>query len=129
MTRPPKPPAMCCATSTEAAPRHHEDEERHLFPAVLAAPDAPPCPTPARVTALALAPACTPWCAACCKTMPTCKPRWASARPVLERIARPDKAVATAGTAEETALTALPACTPASIEAENHLIYPPRSRR
>ena len=25
----------------EAAPRHHEDEERHVFPAVLAAPDAP----------------------------------------------------------------------------------------
>jgi hemerythrin-like domain-containing protein len=128
----------------EAAPRHHEDEERHVFPAVLAAPDAPALPHPGQGTSNATNSGQgngggtgtnnsgidkgTSLHAVVHRLLQDhadMQTRWASARPVLERIARPATGPwQPLGTAEEAALDAFSSLYASHIEAENHLIYP-----
>lgn len=124
----------------EAAPRHHEDEERHVFPAVLAAPDAP---IPARTgmdngsgkgnrestgNGSTDSGSGTSLHAVVCRLLQDhadMQTHWASARPVLERIARPATGPwQPLGTAEEAALDGFASLYASHIEAENHLIYP-----
>jgi hemerythrin-like domain-containing protein len=124
----------------QAAPRHHEDEERHVFPAVLAAPDASALPHPdtgdgtgtdsgqgngggtglhAVVRRLL-------------KDHAAMQTHWASVRPVLERIAQPladDHATSQTrwqplAASEDAVLDAFSSLYASHIEAENHLIYP-----
>ena len=138
----------------EAAPRHHEDEERHVFPAVLAAPDAPALPhtgtgdgtgadsgkdnsnatnsgqgngggTGSGSSLHAVV-------RRLLQDHAAMQTRWASARPVLERIARPpaeDRASSQPrwqplAASEEAALDGFASLYASHIEAENQLIYP-----
>ena len=138
----------------EAAPRHHEDEERHVFPAVLAAPDAPALPhtgtgdgtgadsgkdnsnatnsgqgngggTGSGSSLHAVV-------RRLLQDHAAMQTRWASARPVLERIARPpaeDRASSQTrwqplAASEEAALDGFASLYASHIEAENQLIYP-----
>ena len=135
----------------EAAPRHHEDEERHVFPAVLAAPDAPALPhtgtgegsgaDSGKSNGDGTGNGCTD--SGSCTSLHAVVRRllqdhadmqthWASARPVLERIARPpaeDRASSQTrwqplAACEEAALDSFASLYASHIEAENHLIYP-----
>lgn len=131
----------------EAAPRHHEDEERHVFPAVLAAPDAPALPHPGTGDGIGIgignrestgngsANSGTSLHAVVRRLLQdhaAMQTRWASARPVLERIARPpaeDRATSQTrwqplAASEEAALDAFASLYASHLEAENHLIYP-----
>ena len=137
----------------EAAPRHHEDEERHVFPAVLAAPDAPALPhtgtddgtgadsgqgngggtgtnnngidkgTGSSLHAVVRR---------LLQDHADMQTRWASARPVLERIARPpaeDRASSQPrwqplAASEEAALDSFASLYASHIESENQLVYP-----
>lgn len=109
----------------EAAPRHHEDEERHLFPAVLAAPDAPALPHTGTGDGIGIGSSLHAVVRRLLQDHANMQTRWASARPVLERIARPDQGPwQPLGTAEETALDGFASLYASHIEAENHLIYP-----
>lgn len=123
----------------EAAPRHHEDEERHVFPAVLAAPDAPALPHTGTDDGTGNdctdSDSCTSLHAVVRRLLQDhadMQTRWASARPVLERIARPpaeDRASSQTrwqplAASEEAALDAFSSLYASHIEAENHLIYP-----
>ncbi len=117
----------------EAAPRHHEDEERHVFPAVLAAPDAP---IPAARTGTGDGTGNGSSLHAVVRRLlqdhADMQTRWASARPVLERIARPpaeDRASSQPrwqplAASEEAALDAFSSLYASHIEAENQLVYP-----
>lgn len=96
----------------EAAPRHHEDEERHVFPAVLAAPDAPALPHPGTGdgtgadsgksdgdgtgnggtdsdTGIGIGTSLHAVVRRLLQDHADMQTHWASARPVLERITRP----------------------------------------
>ena len=116
----------------EAAPRHHEDEERHVFPAVLAAPDAPALPHTG--TGDSAGNGCTDSGSGTSlhavvrrllQDHADMQTRWASARPVLERIARPATGPwQPLDTAEEAALDGFASLYASHIEAENNLIYP-----
>ena len=132
----------------EAAPRHHEDEERHVFPAVLAAPDAPALPHPGTGdgigadsgksdgdgtgngctdsdTGIGSGTSLHAVVRRLLQEHAAMQTRWASARPVLERIARP--AIGPwqpLDTADEAALDGFASLYASHIEAENHLIYP-----
>lgn len=133
----------------EAAPRHHEDEERHVFPAVLAAPDAPALPhtgtgdgtgadsgkSDGDGTGNSCTDSGTSLHAVVRRLLQDhadMQTRWASARPVLERIARPpaeDRASSQTrwqplAASEEAALDAFSNLYASHIEAENQLIYP-----
>ena len=120
----------------EAAPRHHEDEERHVFPAVLAAPDAPALPhTGVDDSSGTDSGSGTSLHAVVRRLLQDhadMQTRWASARPVLERIARPpaeDRASSQTrwqplAACEEAALDSFASLYASHIEAENHLIYP-----
>ena len=113
----------------EAAPRHHEDEERHVFPAVLAAPDAPALPhTGVDDSSGADSGSGTSLHAVVRRLLQdhaTMQTHWASARPVLERIARPATGPwQQLAACEEAALDSFASLYASHIEAENHLIYP-----
>ena len=109
----------------EAAPRHHEDEERHVFPAVLAAPDAPALPHPGTGDGTGIGTSLHAVVRRLLQDHADMQTRWASARPVLERIARPDQGPwQPLGTTEEAALDGFASLYASHIEAENHLIYP-----
>ncbi len=128
----------------EAAPRHHEDEERHVFPAVLAAPDAPALPhtgtgdgtgaDSGKSDGDGTGNGCTDSGSGTSlhavvrrllQDHADMQTRWASARPVLERIARPATGPwQPLDTAEEAALDGFASLYASHIEAENHLIYP-----
>ena len=120
----------------EAAPRHHEDEERHVFPAVLAAPDAPALPhTGVDDSSGTDSGSGTSLHAVVRRLLQDhadMQTRWASARLVLERIARPpaeDRASSQTrwqplAASEEAALDGFASLYASHIEAENHLIYP-----
>jgi hemerythrin-like domain-containing protein len=128
----------------EAAPRHHEDEERHVFPAVLAAPDAPALPHPGQGTSNATnsgqgngggtgtnnsgidkGTSLHAVVRRLLQDHADMQTRWANARPVLERIARPATGPwQPLDTAEEDALDGFASLYASHIEAENHLIYP-----
>ena len=137
------------AQAAEAAPRHHEDEERHVFPAVLAAPDAPALPhtgtddgtgadsgkSDGDGTGNSCTDSGTSLHAVVRRLLQDhadMQTRWASARPVLERIARPpaeDRASSQTrwqplAACEEAALDSFASLYASHIEAENHLIYP-----
>ena len=135
----------------EAAPRHHEDEERHVFPAVLAAPDAPALPhtgtgegsgaDSGKSNGDGTGNGCTD--SGSCTSLHAVvrrllqdhadmQTRWASARPVLERIARPpaeDRASSQPrwqplAASEEAALDSFASLYASHIESENQLVYP-----
>lgn len=126
----------------EAAPRHHEDEERHVFPAVLAAPDAPALPhtgtgdgtgadsgkSDGDGTGNSCTDSGTSLHAVVRRLLQDhadMQTRWASARPVLERIARPATGPwQQLAACEEAALDSFASLYASHIEAENHLIYP-----
>ena len=128
----------------EAAPRHHEDEERHVFPAVLAAPDAPALPHPGQGTSNATnsgqgngggtgtnnsgidkGTSLHAVVRRLLQDHADMQTRWASARPVLERIARPATGPwQQLAACEEAALDSFASLYASHIEAENHLIYP-----
>ena len=116
----------------EAAPRHHEDEERHVFPAVLAAPDAPALPHTGTDVGTGNdctdSDSCTSLHAVVRRLLQDhadMQTRWASARPVLERIARPATGPwQQLAACEEAALDSFASLYASHIEAENHLIYP-----
>ena len=116
----------------EAAPRHHEDEERHVFPAVLAAPDAPALPHPGTGEGTGIGSSLHAVVRRLLQDHADMQTRWASARPVLERIARPpaeDRASSQPrwqplAASEEAALDGFASLYTSHIEAENHLIYP-----
>ena len=128
----------------EAAPRHHEDEERHVFPAVLAAPDAPALPHPGQGTSNATnsgqgngggtgtnnsgidkGTSLHAVVRRLLQDHADMQTRWANARPVLERIARPATGPwQPLDTAEEDALDGFASLYASHIEAENRLIYP-----
>ena len=140
----------------EAAPRHHEDEERHVFPAVLAAPDAPALPhtgtgdgtgaDSGKSDGDGTGNGCTDSGGGTSlhavvrrllQDHATMQTHWASARPVLERIAGPRQKTAPpvrpVGSpwrpAKKPRWTALPACTPATSKLKTTSSTPPRSRR
>lgn len=105
----------------EAAPRHHEDEERHVFPAVLATPDAPALPHPGTGDGTSLHAVVR----RLLQDHADMQTHWANARPVLERIARPATGPwQPLDTAEEAALDGFASLYTSHIEAENRLIYP-----
>ena len=116
----------------EAAPRHHEDEERHVFPAVLAAPDAPALPPPGTGDGTGIGSSLHAVVRRLLQDHADMQTRWASARPVLERIARPpaeDRASSQPrwqplAASEEAALDAFSSLYASHIEAENQLVYP-----
>ena len=128
----------------EAAPRHHEDEERHVFPAVLAAPDAPALPHPGQGTSNATnsgqgngggtgtnnsgidkGTSLHAVVRRLLQDHADMQTRGANARPVLERIARPATGPwQPLDTAEEDALDGFASLYASHIEAENRLIYP-----
>ena len=109
----------------EAAPRHHEDEERHVFPAVLAAPDAPALPHTGTGEGTGIGSSLHAVVRRLLQDHADMQTRWASARPVLERIARPATGPwQPLDTAEEAALDGFASLYASHIEAENHLIYP-----
>ena len=116
----------------EAAPRHHEDEERHVFPAVLAAPDAPALPHTGTGEGTGIGSSLHAVVRRLLQDHADMQTRWASARPVLERIARPpaeDRASSQTrwqplAASEEAALDAFSSLYASHIEAENQLIYP-----
>lgn len=126
----------------EAAPRHHEDEERHVFPAVLAAPDAPALPhtgtddgtgaDSGTGIGIGIGTSLHTVVRRLLQDHADMQTRWASARPVLERIARPpaeDRASSQTrwqplAASEEAALDAFSSLYASHIEAENQLIYP-----
>lgn len=116
----------------EAAPRHHEDEERHVFPAVLAAPDAPALPHPGTGDGIGIGSSLHAVVRRLLQDHADMQTRWASARPVLERIARPpaeDRASSQPrwqplAASEEAALDGFASLYASHIEAENNLIYP-----
>ena len=135
----------------EAAPRHHEDEERHVFPAVLAAPDAPALPhtgtgdgtgaDSGKSDGDGTGNGCTDSGGGTSlhavvrhllQDHADMQTHWASARPVLERIARPpaeDRASSQTrwqplAASEDAALDAFSSLYVSHIEAENQLIYP-----
>ena len=135
----------------EAAPRHHEDEERHVFPAVLAAPDAPALPHPGQGTSNATnsgqgngggtgtnnsgidkGTSLHAVVRRLLQDHADMQTRWASARPVLERIARPpaeDRASSQPrwqplAASEEAALDSFASLYASHIESENQLVYP-----
>lgn len=107
----------------EAAPRHHEDEERHVFPTVLAAPDAPAPPHPGAYDGPG-----TSLHAVVRRLLQdhaAMQTRWVSARHVLDRIARPAPGQwQPLDTADEAALDGFASLYASHIEAENQLIYP-----
>lgn len=116
----------------EAAPLHHEDEERHVFPAVLAAPDAPALPHPGTGEGTGIGSSLHAVVRRLLQDHADMQTRWASARPVLERIARPpaeDRASSQPrwqplAASEEAALDSFASLYASHIEAENQLIYP-----
>ena len=109
----------------EAAPRHHEDEERHVFPAVLAAPDAPVLPHPGTGDGIGIGSSLHAVVRRLLQDHADMQTRWANARPVLERIARPATGPwQPLDTAEEDALDGFASLYASHIEAENRLIYP-----
>ena len=109
----------------EAAPRHHEDEERHVFPAVLAAPDAPALPHPGTGDGTGIGSSLHAVVRRLLQDHADMQTRWASARPVLERIARPATGPwQQLAACEEAALDSFASLYASHIEAENHLIYP-----
>ena len=109
----------------EAAPRHHEDEERHVFPAVLAAPDAPALPHTGTGEGTGIGSSLHAVVRRLLQDHADMQTRWASARPVLERIARPATGPwQQLAACEEAALDAFASLYASHIEAENHLIYP-----
>ena len=109
----------------EAAPRHHEDEERHVFPAVLAAPDAPALPHTGTGEGTGIGSSLHAVVRRLLQDHADMQTHWASARPVLERIARPATGPwQPLDTAEEAALDGFASLYASHIEAENHLIYP-----
>ena len=122
----------------EAAPRHHEDEERHVFPAVLATPDAPALPHPGTGngggtgSGSGTGSSLHAVVRRLLQDHADMQTHWASARPVLERIARPpaeDRASSQTrwqplAACEEAALDSFASLYASHIEAENHLIYP-----
>lgn len=124
----------------EAAPRHHEDEERHVFPAVLATPDAPALPHPGTGngggtgtgTGSGTGSSLHAVVRRLLQDHADMQTHWASARPVLERIARPpaeDRASSQTrwqplAASEEAALDSFASLYASHIEAENQLIYP-----
>lgn len=109
----------------EAAPRHHEDEERHVFPAVLAAPDAPALPHTGTGEGTGIGSSLHAVVRRLLQDHADMQTRWASARPVLERIARPATGPwQQLAACEEAALDSFASLYASHIEAENHLIYP-----
>ena len=135
----------------EAAPRHHEDEERHVFPTVLAAPDALALPhtgtgegtgadsgksdrdgTGNDCTDSGSGTSLHAVVRRLLQDHADMQTHWASARPVLERIARPpaeDRASSQTrwqplAASEEAALDSFASLYASHIEAENQLIYP-----
>ena len=137
----------------EAAPRHHEDEERHVFPAVLAAPDAPALPhtgtddgtgadngkdnressgNGCTDSGIGIGTSLHAVVRRLLQDHADMQTRWASARPVLERIARPpaeDRASSQPrwqplAASEEAALDSFASLYASHIESENQLVYP-----
>ena len=116
----------------EAAPRHHEDEERHVFPAVLAAPDAPALPHPGTGEGTGIGSSLHAVVRRLLQDHADMQTRWASARLVLERIAQPpavDHATSQIrwqplAASEDAALDAFSSLYVSHIESENQLVYP-----
>lgn len=113
----------------QAAPHHHADEERHVFPAVLAAPDAPiMCSTDTKSETKGGA-SLHALVYRLQQDHLDMQTNWDSARPVLERVVQPAADLwQPLNAAEEAILERFASLYASHIKAENQVIYPAAQR-